>query len=60
MLVPSEPLAHRADLGTDNLRLGGRRQLLTLFQCQAERFGSRQIVALDARHLRLRDNTRFK
>jgi hypothetical protein len=47
-------------LGADNLRLGGRHQLLTLIQGQAECLGNREIGAFDARYLRLRNDTRFK
>ena len=59
MFAPSEPLAHYGHLGTDNLHPGGRHKPLALIQRQAESFGDREIVALDLRHLRLRDDTRF-
>ena len=60
MLAPSEPLAHRAGLGSDNLRLGGRHQPLALIQRQTESFRDREIIALNSRHLRLNHDPRLK
>ncbi len=58
MLAPSELLAHRGDLGADDLRLCGRHQPLALVQRQADGLGDRKIIALNSGHLGLGHDAR--